>query len=194
MYNKNDRSKRERMRMVSAADLTKQAIVTSMKELVSEKPFDKISVIEIAKRCGINRNTFYYYFKDKYDVLEWIFRTEIETILAPCLKEMHLAESVTALCEHMKTEKTFYTSALEDLNHRCLRQLLVDYYKQFLMEAAGHHFERLGISAENQELIARFYSHGTIGMLCDWARSGMKKDAYHATHMIELSAKEKFFA
>ncbi len=179
---------------VSAADLTKQAIITGTKELVSQKPLEKISVLEIAKRCGINRNTFYYYFKDKYDVIEWIFHGEVEPVLAPHLSKKKLADSVNALCEHMKREKPFYMSALRDNGHRCLRELLVEYYRGFLLNAASNHFERHGIDEKSREIIARFYSHGTVGMITDWADKGMKMDATYATSLIYLSAKEGFFA
>ena len=179
---------------MGAADLTRQAIVTSTKILVSERPLEKVSVLDIVRHCGINRNTFYYYFKDKYDVMEWIFRMEVEPVLAPALAEKRLAPSVTALCSHMKQEKAFYTNALQDLNHRCLRELLVEYYRGFLMEAAAPHFARLNMDEKSQEVIASFYSHGTIGMICQWVSNGMKMDAQFATGVIYLSAKEQFFA
>ena len=49
---------------------TKKAIVASFLKLVAKKPFDKITVRDIVDDCGINRNTFYYYFQDIYAVLE----------------------------------------------------------------------------------------------------------------------------
>ena len=92
---------------MSAADLTKQTIVAKTKELAAQKSFEKLSVIEITQHCGISRNTFYYYFKDKYSVIEWIFQTEIVPILTPCMNQSHWSESVIALCEKMKREKDF---------------------------------------------------------------------------------------
>ncbi len=49
---------------------TKKAIVESFLHLVGKKPIDKITVRDIVDDCGINRNTFYYYFQDIYAVLE----------------------------------------------------------------------------------------------------------------------------
>lgn len=178
---------------MSAADLTKQAIVASTKELVNEKGFEKISVIEIAKRCGVNRNTFYYYFKDKYEVVEWIFKNEILPVIRPFEENKNLAESVTALCNHMKQEKPFYTKALVSNAHGSLRHLLVEYYLEYLMDFAADQYVQLGIEGKDREIIARFYSHGTIGMICDWAEGGMKRDAKAVTNMILLSAKERFY-
>ena len=50
--------------------ITKKAIADSLKELTREKTFDKISVKDISEKCGINRQTFYYHFIDKFDLLE----------------------------------------------------------------------------------------------------------------------------
>lgn len=179
---------------MSASDLTKQAIVASTKELVCEKGFEKISVIEIATRCSINRNTFYYYFKDKYEVIEFIFNTELQPILSPFEEKKNLAKSVSALCNHLKEEKLFYTHMLDCIGLGSLRQLLVSYYKEYLISAAEEHCRRLKISEDSRDFIARFYAHGTVGMICDWAEGGMKKDAESVTRIIQLSAKEKFYA
>ena len=53
---------------------TKKAIVESFLHLVGKKPIDKITVRDIVDDCGINRNTFYYYFQDIYVVLEDLCR------------------------------------------------------------------------------------------------------------------------
>lgn len=37
------------------------------------KEHRKIRVTEIYARAGVERLTFYYHFKDKYDLVAWIF-------------------------------------------------------------------------------------------------------------------------
>lgn len=50
---------------------TKRALEASLKNLLAQKPLDKITIHDIATDCGINRMTFYYHFKDIYDLVEW---------------------------------------------------------------------------------------------------------------------------
>jgi AcrR family transcriptional regulator len=50
---------------------TKRALEASLKNLLLKKPLDKITINDIAEDCGINRMTFYYHFKDIYDLVEW---------------------------------------------------------------------------------------------------------------------------
>lgn len=70
---------------------TKKAIRESFLHLIAKKPLDKITVRDIVDDCGINRNTFYYYFQDIYAVLEDFYRDMIEALPA----EKSLAETLS---------------------------------------------------------------------------------------------------
>lgn len=63
------------------SNITKRALATSLKELMLEQPFDKINVAQICARCNMNRKSFYYHFKDKYDLVNWIFDTEFIALM-----------------------------------------------------------------------------------------------------------------
>lgn len=60
---------------------TKKAIAYSFKSLLKEKPFNKITINDIANNCDINRQTFYYHFQDIQDLTEWICIREVDKIL-----------------------------------------------------------------------------------------------------------------
>lgn len=62
--------------------LTERAIRESFMKLLNERPLDKITVREIAADCGISRNTFYYHYRDIYDLLDATFALEEERMLA----------------------------------------------------------------------------------------------------------------
>ena len=51
---------------------TKRALEASLKKLLLEKPLNKITINDITEDCGVNRMTFYYHFKDIYDLVDWI--------------------------------------------------------------------------------------------------------------------------
>ena len=60
---------------------TKKAIAGVFKELLLVKPLHKITINDIAEKCEINRQTFYYHFQDIYDLVEWICQTDAEAVL-----------------------------------------------------------------------------------------------------------------
>lgn len=53
------------------SEVTKKALEQSLKNLLLKKPLTKITINDITEDCGINRMTFYYHFKDIYDLVEW---------------------------------------------------------------------------------------------------------------------------
>ena len=48
------------------ATFTRKAIMQTFLHILKNKPLDRITVKDICEQCEINRNTFYYYFKDIY--------------------------------------------------------------------------------------------------------------------------------
>jgi len=51
--------------------LTKKALLKAFGTVLERKPFKKITVGDLTEECGISRMTFYYHFKDIYDMLKW---------------------------------------------------------------------------------------------------------------------------
>lgn len=66
---------------MSNSDFTKFMIARGLKQLLETKSFTDVTVGDIARHCKMSRNTFYYHFKDKYDVINWIFYTEITPLI-----------------------------------------------------------------------------------------------------------------
>lgn len=52
---------------------TKELILSSLYDLLRERPYEKITVSAIARNCGISQRTFYHHFKDKHDLVEWSY-------------------------------------------------------------------------------------------------------------------------
>ena len=57
---------------VAMSNITKRALEQSLKNLLLKKPLTKITISDITADCGMNRMTFYYHFKDIYDLVEWV--------------------------------------------------------------------------------------------------------------------------
>lgn len=49
---------------------TQKAIKTACLELIKEKGFDGMTILDITERADINRGTFYLHFIDKYDMID----------------------------------------------------------------------------------------------------------------------------
>lgn len=51
------------------ASITRQKIIDSARDLISQKGYDHISVDDIVANCGIAKGTFYHHFKTKDDLM-----------------------------------------------------------------------------------------------------------------------------
>ena len=63
------------------ANFTKKAIVASFIKLLTERPLSQITVKDIVTDCGVNRNTFYYYFEDIPKLIETVVEEDAATII-----------------------------------------------------------------------------------------------------------------
>ena len=88
-------------------EMTKKALALSLKKLLEKKPLSKITVTDIAAECGINRHTFYYHFRDIYDLLEWIYVSETEEYILREGVPANWQESLTRLFQYCLENKKF---------------------------------------------------------------------------------------
>ena len=56
---------------------TKQKIAQVLRRLMTQTPFQKITVGNLMDATGMKRQSFYYHFQDTRDVLMWICRQEV---------------------------------------------------------------------------------------------------------------------
>lgn len=74
------------MKRLKQAERTKRDIVNAVIILLSHKKIEKITVNEIVEEAKITRSTFYAYFLDKYDLLEYIQRDIVSELTNNMLK------------------------------------------------------------------------------------------------------------
>jgi len=61
-------------------NITKLALANSLKGLMVKKAFSNISVRDFVDDCGLTRQAFYYHFKDKYDLVNWILIRQLPVL------------------------------------------------------------------------------------------------------------------
>lgn len=155
--------------------ITKKAMADSLKDLMRKKSLEKITVSDIVQNCGLNRQTFYYHYKDKYDLVNWIYYSEIVTTLSPVQDGADWTSAMMNALNIMRKEKVFYIGSLKldrpsilyDYLFRSTRSMLVKIIGQL-----GIH-DKMNIDDADRDFIAEFYTYGLVGMVIQWARSGM---------------------
>lgn len=56
----------------------KEKIKAALVELLNEKDFEKISILDIVRRAGVGRSTYYYHYFEQQEVLDDVFTDVFE--------------------------------------------------------------------------------------------------------------------
>ena len=163
-----------------------------MKKLMEKKPFSKISVGDICEDCGMNRKSFYYHFRDKYDLVNWIFYVDfIERMdWSSCRNEWDMLE---ALCSHFYRERLFYQNALQVEGQNSFREYFCGMLRPVLMLLTQNLVEE----GRKKEFYIAFLCEGVLGELVYWLREGSKitpEEFVEDLHDISLGLARKIIA
>lgn len=152
-----------------SADITKRAIADALKRLMTQKGLAKISVGDIVAACGINRNSFYYHFKDKYDLVNWIFYTEIAAELN---REEVLNGSNWTLIESiwcfLYESKDFYRNALSVSGQNSFSEYFSELLRTLVLARAEDMFE----AEEYRDFYATFFTDAFAAATFRWLSEG----------------------
>ena len=163
---------------------TEQLIINTFLELVEEKPLDKITIQDIADKCGINRNTFYYHFEDKYDLVNWYFQSGVTQFLVERSAYASWNALLEAVEDYLLENKVFYCNALAYTGQNSLQQYIFDYLSSIFMQRAKE--LRPGIGADEKLLVGRFFAGALMGILQPWVLGGMKTNTTRPSQAVPL--------
>lgn len=165
---------------------TKKLLEEALWELLNEKPFSKITVKDIADRCHVNRNTFYYHFQDIPYLLEvtlqdW-FDEQISTHYIPGKPFDSLIPIIAAFKEKHNAVKHIYKSIhkeefIRSLDRTCTHVSSL-YLEKRIEEArqSGSDNNPVNLSGEDIQFLTRFYKYIMIGFIVDWLDQDMNDD------------------
>ena len=154
---------------------TKRAIAASLKKLLKEKPLDKISITDITDDCEVNRQTFYYHFKDIYDLVEWIYTSEATKALDGKKTYDTWQQGFYQIFEYVLTNKAFVKSTYHSINREHLENYLYNETYNLLIGVVEEKAADLQIRDSDKAFIADFYKYAFVGLMLEWVRTGMKE-------------------
>ena len=159
------------------AKFTKKAILLGFLEILKTKPLDKITVKDICEFCEINRNTFYYYFENIYDILAALFEMEAENVLKESDKETadfqeEYARSTAIVLNNRQAVWHIYQSK-DGLVLRSYLELVVkEFVRRFVKKAA----DGIPVTEKDIEYITDFYSYAIVGNTMHWIANGFSSN------------------
>lgn len=154
--------------------ITNKALALSLKELMQNIPLSKISIQEIVDNCGLNRQTFYYHFKDKFDLVNWIYYTEVMDCIGTFKNYDNWNIGMLKTLVYISQNKKFYINALNTPGQNSFDTCFFNITLDLINGVVNNLSEDMTISKEDKTFISSFYTHAFVGITVSWIKDGMK--------------------
>ena len=136
---------------------TKQKIASTMQEMMIRKSFEKITVKNLMDVSNMNRQSFYYHFRDTRDVLMWICQERVYLPMAA--SDLEFSEWIIYGLELLNQDRLFY--------FRVVSVSQADFVREFISTAIFPRIQsilypELSHLGENQTFAVDFLSNAIV--------------------------------
>lgn len=147
------------------SNITRRALAAALKAQMQEEPFSGVCIAEICDRCDMNRKSFYYHFKDKYDLLNWIYDTEF---LAVTKDSAHMEGwgFMEKLLQYLYENRAFYRRAMEVKGQNSFHE----HFRALLLPEIGARLITLLPADTVTDFQVGFFTDATLGAMEVWLR------------------------
>lgn len=150
-------------------NLTKRIIVETFLELCQTMPIEKVGIAFLMEKAGLSKPTFYHHFKDKYDLIAWIYIQDV----TETEKSQHylggLEELVIGL-KNLSEKKEFYKKALSMRGQNTLLETLHNYNMNYNIQSIKAYLRTDDLSNEIM-FVLKYHSYGCIGYTLEWLKA-----------------------
>ena len=141
----------------------KTALAQAMRRLLGVTSFSKISVSRLCAECNVNRKSFYYHFKDKYDLICWIFESESNRWIAD-----HAASSdwdaLLEMFKYLDDNRAFYVKVLRIDGQNSFRE----YLAKSIVDTIQLYYNEQIESRGDLEFLSHFLAGALLLTVLEW--------------------------
>lgn len=134
---------------------TEFRLAEALKLMMSEMPLDSISVTTLSKKCHINRQTFYYHFRDIFDLLSLVFLNEE----IPGLSETKNIKSVVKkIFEYYQANKGFVDATLSSAGKELFQEFVYNACYTSIFRFVASYQDAKKLHVNDRKALSRFYA------------------------------------
>ena len=161
------------------------SLAAAIKKRMETTEFSKIRVSDLLKDCNIVRSTFYYYFSDIYELLEWMLNTELIVLFEKCDEIYTWDQGVTMLMEYVRDNSKMCLCAFHSIGREFLERMIYKNCYVLMERFVNTRFSNVEVAAEDKAFIMDFYVRAYVSALAAWLVGGMKKNPQEMVDIIE---------
>lgn len=150
------------------SEITKRVLVASLKKLMAEKPLHKITVQEIAAKCGMHRQTFYYHFEDVHDLVRWMYEEEALDLLMRNEEIFRWQDKILQLFSYISANREMCRCTLNSLSRETLKDFFKADLERIVRDVVLTYGRDLPSSEGYVEYLTHFYTVAFAGIVESW--------------------------
>lgn len=153
----------------------KQILAESIEELMQKTSVKRITVKDIVTNCNTTSQTFYNNFKDKYELIFWVYQVQMDILINRIGNNYNWRQMTTEILKLFIRKKTFFINALKNTQGQ---NSFNEYGFHHTLSASIAVIKKLhGIQVIDDDLIfaLKLYIHGSTKMVEEWTINGMKQ-------------------
>jgi len=158
------------------AQMTKRALEESLKNLLLKKPLDKITISDLTEDCGISRMTFYYHFKDIYDLVEWVCVEDAARALEDKKTYDTWQQGFLQIFQAVEKNRPFIMNVYHSVSREQVELYLYKLTYDLLIGVVEEMSQEIPVRDEDKKFIADFYKFAFVGLMLDWIRGDMREN------------------
>ncbi len=158
----------------------------SLKKLIQKKPLNKITISDITNDCDISRMTFYYHFKDIYDLVEWCVLSDAKATSEGNILRDTWEDELKTIFRIARLNKPFYTSLLRSMDRELVERYVFRYASNVAKRIVEESTKDIPTEEENKARLAEYYAHALTGVVVCWAINGMQEKSEYIVEYISI--------
>ena len=160
---------------------TKWLFAQTLRQMLLTRSFRQIKITDLCAACGADRQTFYYHFKDKYDLVAWVYEQTFQGILRESGGVFRFEEMVMLL-KALQDDRAFYRKVFADHSQNALPDYIQCVNRSYVRKAMLQGKQVDSLPAET-EFSIRFFSYAWNGCWKEWV---MGENDYSAEEFAKL--------
>ena len=158
---------------------TYQLLNEALANLLKEKSFEDLTVLEICDAAGVHRTTFYTHFVDKYDFLNTCFKMKIDELgfdkmehsFTPETMRKNITRIIYKVLMFADANKDFLIAVSTDKAASSFNDILSSAIASLIEEKINANPLLADVLDHQTPMIANYYAGAIVGLIKWWTKS-----------------------
>lgn len=170
----------------------KQTFADTLMEMLNTTSLENISIKDVVSRCGVSRQSFYYYFNDIYDIVEWIFLQETEKALNEYSDINNWQFGYVLLMKWVQNHKALVLNTYKSVQREYIEHFMNQVLYQYIIKVVEDQSQGMNVTTDQCEFIAKFFTLAINAISLEWIRTGMKERPENVAEQVNTVIKGDF--